>query len=100
MDQPVEELRILMLEVDPSDAAPQDEADVELLKLRARDYVLKGSLARLAPAIKCAMSEERGIRNRKLAEHMMREPEELAHSCSANRCRRKSLKLNSWLRLR
>ena len=45
-----------------------DEAAVELLKLGARDYVLKGGLARLAPAIKRAMSEERGIRSRKLAE--------------------------------
>src|SRR5664280_1007264 len=45
-----------------------DEAAVELLKMGARDYVLKGSLARLAPAIKRALSEEISIRNRKLAE--------------------------------
>jgi PAS domain S-box-containing protein len=45
-----------------------DEAAVELLKLGARDYVLKDRLARLAPAVKRALSEERGIRNRKLAE--------------------------------
>ncbi len=45
-----------------------DEAAVELLKLGAKDYVLKDSLARLAPAIKRALSEEKGIRNRKLAE--------------------------------
>jgi PAS domain S-box-containing protein/putative nucleotidyltransferase with HDIG domain len=45
-----------------------DEAAVELLKEGARDYVLKGHLARLVPAIKRAISEERSIRNRKLAE--------------------------------
>ncbi len=45
-----------------------DEAAVELLKLGAKDYVLKDRLARLAPAVKRALSEERGIRNRKLAE--------------------------------
>jgi PAS domain S-box-containing protein/putative nucleotidyltransferase with HDIG domain len=45
-----------------------DEAAVELLKLGAKDYVLKDRLARLAPAVKRALSEEKGIRNRKLAE--------------------------------
>ncbi len=45
-----------------------DEAAVELLKLGARDYVLKDRLARLVPAIKRTLSEERGIHNRKLAE--------------------------------
>jgi len=53
-----------------------DEAAVELLKLGARDYVLKDRLARLAPAIKRGLSEERGIRNRKLAEALLRESEE------------------------
>jgi PAS domain S-box-containing protein len=45
-----------------------DQAAVELLKMGARDFVLKGSLARLAPAIKRALSEEISIRNRKRAE--------------------------------
>lgn len=45
-----------------------DEAAVELLKLGARDYVLKGGLPRLSPAIKRALSEEESIRNRKIAE--------------------------------
>lgn len=45
-----------------------DEAAVELLKLGAKDYVLKDRLARLAPAIRRTLSEEIGIRNRKLAE--------------------------------
>ncbi|TAN70407.1 MAG: PAS domain S-box protein [Methylobacter sp.] len=53
-----------------------DEAAAELLKQGARDYVLKGGLARLAPAIKCALSEERGIRNRKLAEAALSESED------------------------
>jgi PAS domain S-box-containing protein len=45
-----------------------DEAAVELLKLGAKDYVLKDRLARLLPAVTRALSEEKGIRNRKLAE--------------------------------
>lgn len=45
-----------------------DEAAVELLKLGAKDYVLKDRLARLAPAIRRAISEEHGIRDRKQAE--------------------------------
>ncbi|MDD5265524.1 MAG: PAS domain S-box protein [Methylococcales bacterium] len=49
-----------------------DEAAVELLKMGARDFVLKGSLARLAPAIKRALSEEQGIRSRILAEDKFR----------------------------
>ncbi|HZW25950.1 MAG TPA: HD domain-containing phosphohydrolase [Gallionella sp.] len=49
-----------------------DEAAVELLKLGARDYVLKDRLVRLPLAIKRALSEERGIRNRKLAEGKFR----------------------------
>ena len=52
-----------------------DEAAIELLKLGARDYVLKGNLTRLAPAITRALSEERGIRNRKLAERKLHESE-------------------------
>ncbi|TXT35291.1 MAG: hypothetical protein FD135_5002, partial [Comamonadaceae bacterium] len=45
-----------------------DESAVDLLKLGARDYVLKDRLARLAPAVKRVLSEERGVHNRKLAE--------------------------------
>ncbi len=45
-----------------------DQAAVGLLKMGARDFVLKGSLARLAPAIKRTLSEEMTVRNRKLAE--------------------------------
>lgn len=54
-----------------------DEAAVELLKHGARDYVLKGGLARLAPAISRALSEERGIRNRKLAEASLKKSKDL-----------------------
>jgi PAS domain S-box-containing protein len=45
-----------------------DEAAVELLKLGAKDYVLKDRLARLAPAIQRVLFEEIGVRNRILAE--------------------------------
>lgn len=45
-----------------------DEEAIELLKLGAKDYVLKDRLARLGPVIRRALSEEMGIRNRKLAE--------------------------------
>lgn len=52
-----------------------EERAVELLKLGAKDYVLKGSLIRLEPAIRRALAEEQGIRNRKLYERMLRESE-------------------------
>ena len=45
-----------------------DVAAVELLKSGARDYVLKDNLVRLPPAVRRALSEERGIRARKRAE--------------------------------
>jgi len=53
-----------------------DEAAVELLKLGARDYVLKDHLVRLVPAIKRALEEEFSFQNRKLAEEALRESEE------------------------
>lgn len=52
-----------------------DEKAVELLMLGAKDYVLKDRLARLGPAVKRALSEERGIRARKTAEKALRESE-------------------------
>lgn len=52
-----------------------DDKAVELLKLGARDYVLKDRLARLGSAVHRALSEERGIRNRKAAEQALRESE-------------------------
>lgn len=48
-----------------------DEPAIELLKAGAKDYVLKGNLARLAPAIQRALSEEHGIRTRKAAEQAL-----------------------------
>ncbi len=45
-----------------------DESAVELIRDGVSDYVLKDRLARLVPAIKRALSEEKGIRSRKLAE--------------------------------
>lgn len=53
-----------------------DEAAVELLKLGARDYVLKDHLAKLAPAIQRSLAEERAFQQRKLAEAALRESEE------------------------
>ncbi len=52
-----------------------DEAAVELLRLGARDYVLKDRLARLGPAVRRALSEERGIQARKVAEEALRHSE-------------------------
>ncbi|WP_435626296.1 HD domain-containing phosphohydrolase [Candidatus Ferrigenium straubiae] len=52
-----------------------DENAIELLKLGARDYILKDRLARLGPAVKRTLSEERGIRARKAAEKALRESE-------------------------
>lgn len=49
-----------------------DEAAVELLKQGAMDYVLKDRLVRLAPAIRRALSEEREIREREIAERKYR----------------------------
>ncbi len=49
-----------------------DEVAVELLKQGAKDYVLKDRLARLAPAIERVLSDQRGIRNRQLAEEKYR----------------------------
>jgi len=49
-----------------------DEAAVELLRLGAMDYVLKDHLVRLAPAIRRVLSEERDIRERKIAESKYR----------------------------
>jgi PAS domain S-box-containing protein len=49
-----------------------DEGAVALLKAGAADYVLKGNLPRLAPAVRRAISVERGIRARKAAERAVR----------------------------
>ncbi|MDD5301237.1 MAG: PAS domain S-box protein [Gallionella sp.] len=52
-----------------------DETAVELLRLGARDYVLKDRLARLGSAVRRALSEEQGIQARKLAEEALRHSE-------------------------
>ena len=49
-----------------------DEGAVELLKVGARDYVLKDRLVNLAPAVLRTLSEEEGIRSRKFAEEKYR----------------------------
>ena len=61
-----------------------DDAAVELLIAGARDYVLKDRLARLAPAVRRALSEEQGIRNRKAAEQALRESEEKLKSIASS----------------
>ncbi len=52
-----------------------DEKAIEMLKLGARDYVLKDRLARLGPAVQRALSEEQGIRARKTAEQTLLQSE-------------------------
>jgi PAS domain S-box-containing protein len=52
-----------------------DVEAVEMLKLGARDYVLKDELVRLAPAIKRSISQELGIRARKAAEGALHKSE-------------------------
>jgi PAS domain S-box-containing protein len=49
-----------------------DEAAIELLKAGAMDYVLKGNLVRLPPAIERAISIKQSIRARKSAEAALR----------------------------
>jgi PAS domain S-box-containing protein len=49
-----------------------DEAAIELLKAGAKDYVLKGNLLRLPPAVERAIAVEQGIRARKAAERALR----------------------------
>ncbi len=53
-----------------------DVEAVELVKLGARDYVMKDHLQRLTPAVQSALSQERGIRARKEAEQALRQSEE------------------------
>lgn len=62
----------------------KDEAAVEMLKLGAKDYVLKDRLSRLVPAIQRALNEERGVRRRKLAEQLLRESESKLSSIAAS----------------
>jgi PAS domain S-box-containing protein len=52
-----------------------DTDAVELIHAGAKDYVLKDRLARLAPAVKRALSAEQGIRARKAAEKELQQSE-------------------------
>lgn len=52
-----------------------DEAAIELVHLGAKDYVLKGNLVRLGPAVRRAIAMEQGIRARKSAEQVVRKSE-------------------------
>lgn len=60
-----------------------DESAVEMLKLGARDYVLKDRLARLVPAIQRALKEEYGIRQRELAQEALRRANRALKTLSA-----------------
>ena len=55
--------------------ALSDTDAVELIHAGAKDYVLKDRLARLAPAVKRALSVEQGIRARKAAETALQQSE-------------------------
>ena len=50
-----------------------DEPAIDLLRAGAKDYVLKTNLVRLPTAVKRAIAEEQGIRNRKRAERALRD---------------------------
>ena len=52
-----------------------DETAVELLRLGAKDYILKDRLARLGPAVQRALSEEKDARARKVAEEALLQSE-------------------------
>jgi len=52
-----------------------EETAVELLKLGARDYILKDRLARLGTAVRRVLAEEQDTRARKAAEEALRESE-------------------------
>lgn len=56
--------------------ALSDIGAVELLHAGAKDYVLKDGLARLAPAVRRALSAEMGVRARKASEKALMESEE------------------------
>ena len=53
-----------------------DEIAIELLKMGAKDYVLKDRLARLGPAVLRVLSEMQDILARKAAEEALRESDE------------------------
>ncbi|MDD5300124.1 MAG: EAL domain-containing protein [Gallionella sp.] len=57
-------------------ALPDKDA-ANLMRLGAKDYVLKDRLARLAPAVQRALSVEHGVRIRKLTEAQLQEKTEL-----------------------
>ena len=52
-----------------------DEAALELIRLGARDYVLKSNLPRLAPSVRRALAEAEDVRERKRAQRLLSESE-------------------------
>jgi len=61
-----------------------EEKAVELLKLGARDFVLKENLARLVPAVQRALKDKRELELRRLAEELLRESEAKLRSIMDN----------------
>ena len=61
-----------------------EEKAVDLLKLGVRDFVLKGNLARLVPAVQRALKDKREIELRRLAEEQLRESEAKSRSILDN----------------
>jgi signal transduction histidine kinase/CheY-like chemotaxis protein len=61
-----------------------EEKAVELLKLRVCDFVLKGNLARLVPAMQRALNEKRELEQRRLIEERLRESEAKTRSILEN----------------
>ncbi|MFA5182094.1 MAG: response regulator [Syntrophales bacterium] len=53
-----------------------EETAVECMRLGARDYIMKGNLSRLVPAVKRELEETESRRRRKQAEEALRESEE------------------------
>ncbi len=52
-----------------------DEAALELIRMGARDYVLKANMPRLAPSVRRALAEAEDVRERKRAQRLLSESE-------------------------